>query len=50
VETEETRSTLRALGCDFAQGFHVGRPVVAEQCRRVLETASPDPAEVLAPA
>jgi diguanylate cyclase (GGDEF)-like protein len=41
VETEETRCTLRSLGCDFAQGFHVGRPVAAEQCRRVLEAAEP---------
>jgi predicted signal transduction protein with EAL and GGDEF domain len=48
VETEETRTTLRRLGCDFAQGFHVGRPVVAEQCRRVLEAASPATAAVLA--
>jgi diguanylate cyclase (GGDEF)-like protein len=49
VETEETRCTLRALGCDFAQGFHVGRPVVAEQCRRVLEAAEPVVDDVLAP-
>jgi predicted signal transduction protein with EAL and GGDEF domain len=46
VESEETRTTLQALGCDFAQGFHVGRPVVAEQCRRVLEAAG---AQALAP-
>ncbi len=42
VETEETRRTLHALGCDFAQGFHVGRPVAAEQCRRALEAAEAD--------
>ncbi len=26
VETEEQATSLRALGCDFAQGFHFGRP------------------------
>jgi EAL domain-containing protein (putative c-di-GMP-specific phosphodiesterase class I) len=40
VETEETTSTLRRLGCDFAQGFHVGRPMAAEECRRLLEPAA----------
>jgi predicted signal transduction protein with EAL and GGDEF domain len=49
VETEETRCALRALGCDFAQGFHVGRPVGPEQCRRLLEAAVPVADGVLAP-
>jgi len=36
VENEDTRCTLRKLGCDYAQGFHLGRPAVAEQCRQFL--------------
>ena len=38
VETATVQRTLRELGCDFAQGFHVGRPVPADECRRLLET------------
>lgn len=26
VETEEQLSLIRAMGCDFAQGYHLGRP------------------------
>jgi EAL domain-containing protein (putative c-di-GMP-specific phosphodiesterase class I) len=29
VEDEETLGTLRELGCDFAQGYHLGRPMPA---------------------
>ena len=31
VEDEATLERLRALGCDMAQGFHLSRPVAAEQ-------------------
>ena len=41
VETESSLQTLRQLGCDFAQGFHLCRPVRAEHCRRYFETAVP---------
>jgi diguanylate cyclase (GGDEF)-like protein len=37
VETREALDRLEALGCDFAQGYHVGRPVAADRCRRDLE-------------
>jgi diguanylate cyclase (GGDEF)-like protein len=36
VETENVKRVLAHLGCDYAQGFHVGRPVVAEECARYL--------------
>jgi diguanylate cyclase (GGDEF)-like protein len=36
VETESLSQTLRELGCDFGQGFHLGRPVGAEECSRYL--------------
>ncbi|HEX8084386.1 MAG TPA: EAL domain-containing protein [Solirubrobacteraceae bacterium] len=37
VETREALDRLDALGCDFAQGYHVGRPLPADGCRRELE-------------
>ncbi len=42
VETASIQRTLRELGCDFAQGFHISRPVPPEECRRLLE-AIPHP-------
>jgi diguanylate cyclase (GGDEF)-like protein len=39
VETENVKQVLAKLGCDFAQGFHVGRPVIAEECTRYLGAA-----------
>ena len=42
VETPEAFEQLVALGCHFAQGYHVGRPAPAEACgrdmRRFLRT------------
>jgi diguanylate cyclase (GGDEF)-like protein len=40
VESESVMRSLSELGCDFVQGFHVGRPVPAEECRRHLEPIS----------
>ena len=37
VETATVHHTLRDLGCDFAQGFHISRPVPADECQRVLQ-------------
>jgi EAL domain-containing protein (putative c-di-GMP-specific phosphodiesterase class I) len=32
------------MGCDFAQGFYIGRPMDADECRRYLQTQeSPRP-------
>ena len=42
VETENVKQVLARLGCDYAQGFHLGRPVVADECARYFEPPSPD--------
>jgi diguanylate cyclase (GGDEF)-like protein len=47
VETENVKQVLAELGCDYAQGFHVGRPVVADECTRYLGPGEPG-AQVLA--
>lgn len=39
VETLEILELLAGFGCDYAQGWHVGRPVTAE---RFFEMASGD--------
>ena len=31
VETEEQRQFLKDIGCDFYQGYLIGKPVVLEQ-------------------
>jgi EAL domain-containing protein (putative c-di-GMP-specific phosphodiesterase class I) len=36
VETESIQTSLRQLGCDYAQGFYIGRPAPAEECRAHL--------------
>jgi diguanylate cyclase (GGDEF)-like protein len=41
VETESARCNLRELGCDLAQGFHIGRPASADQCGRHLCASHP---------
>ncbi len=47
VETENVKDVLAELGCDYAQGFYVGRPVVAQECTRYL--APPSPGRASAP-
>jgi diguanylate cyclase (GGDEF)-like protein len=37
VETASVHRSLQELGCDFAQGFHISRPVPAEECHCLLE-------------
>ena len=46
VETENVKEVLAELGCDYAQGFHVGRPVVANECTRYLGPPQ-SPAQVI---
>jgi diguanylate cyclase (GGDEF)-like protein len=36
VEDESLAEALRQLGCDFAQGYHLGRPVPADELRKAL--------------
>ncbi len=38
VESASVQSILRELGCDFAQGYDLSRPMPAKECRRYLET------------
>ncbi|AWN49032.1 GGDEF-domain containing protein [Methylobacterium terrae] len=44
VETAEDLAALRALGCPFLQGYHLGRPVPAEQALREALACRPDAA------
>ena len=37
VETASVHRSLQELGCDFAQGFHISRPVPADECHCLLE-------------
>jgi diguanylate cyclase (GGDEF)-like protein len=46
VETAETWSALRAMGCDTAQGYFISRPLPARALAAWLETVSPRPAAV----
>lgn len=36
VENQEQADTLRTLGCDLAQGYHLGRPLVASAALELL--------------
>jgi len=37
VETAEGLASLEALGCEFAQGYHLGRPIAADQLTELLQ-------------
>lgn len=41
VETATVHQRLRELGCDFAQGFHISRPVPPDECHRLLHAMPP---------
>ena len=36
IETDEQYATIRAMGSDFAQGYRIGMPMVAEEFSRLL--------------
>ena len=40
VESEDVVNELRDLGCDFAQGFHLGRPLARRRVR-ALDARAP---------
>ncbi len=40
VETEAQLATVAALGCTYAQGFHIARPMPAEELPRWLRSRS----------
>ncbi|HWV34942.1 MAG TPA: EAL domain-containing protein, partial [Thermomicrobiales bacterium] len=48
IEREEQAQRLQALGCQFGQGFHFGRPVPSEVFGEMLrrDRASGSPADV----
>jgi EAL domain-containing protein (putative c-di-GMP-specific phosphodiesterase class I) len=37
VETADQAEALKAIGCDYAQGFHFGRPVAAAEALQFLD-------------
>jgi len=39
IEKEEQRQILEEHGCDFGQGYLFGRPVPADECSALIETA-----------
>jgi len=41
VEDEATLEWLRGTGCDLVQGFHLGRPMAADDLEVVARLASP---------
>jgi diguanylate cyclase (GGDEF)-like protein len=44
IERAEQLAHLRALGCQFGQGYYFARPLHAEQITELLRTAENDPA------
>jgi EAL domain-containing protein (putative c-di-GMP-specific phosphodiesterase class I) len=44
VEDQEALDLLKALSCDFAQGYHISRPLPADQVERRLLEALRGPA------
>ena len=43
VETASVQRSLQELGCDYAQGFHISRPLPADECHRLLQTMPNQP-------
>jgi PAS domain S-box/diguanylate cyclase (GGDEF) domain len=45
VENQTQADALIDLGCDLAQGFHLGRPLAAEHTHALLERVGPTPVD-----
>ncbi|GAB7192605.1 hypothetical protein NUM3379_33140 [Kineococcus sp. NUM-3379] len=45
IETPQQQRLLTAAGCDYGQGFHLGRPMPREELRRRLRAAALVPAQ-----
>lgn len=43
IEEDSERRQLRALGCTYGQGFHLGRPVTAESMDELIDQATDRP-------
>jgi EAL domain-containing protein (putative c-di-GMP-specific phosphodiesterase class I) len=43
VESQDLQDALRVLGCDVAQGYHLGRPMPGAVFRDVLAATAPPP-------
>ena len=41
VETAEHHSRVTRLGCDYAQGYYLGRPMPVEEVRELLASWEP---------
>ena len=48
VENEDTNRSLRELGCDYAQGLHIARPLLATEYHNYLEALSAEGAQAAA--
>lgn len=39
VETEDQRDRLKAMGCDYAQGYYYAKPLPADEFEKILQSA-----------
>ncbi|PKN31545.1 MAG: hypothetical protein CVU63_23380, partial [Deltaproteobacteria bacterium HGW-Deltaproteobacteria-20] len=43
VETQEQLESLQELGCDLAQGYHLGKPMSKKQSEALMTSFGADP-------
>jgi len=49
IETKNQLDQLRALNCQFGQGFYIGKPMAADQIIRILQVQKEDDTSVVLP-